>query len=397
MGIIKVIMFFGIYAVLALIGLYILFLRIEKIKHEKRVKSIPVRIWVNGSRGKSSVTRLIAAGLRGGGKKVIAKTTGTRASFITDNRNEQPIIRLGMPNIREQVRIFKKAASMKPDAIVLECMALRPDLQYSEAIQIVKPNAVVITNVRADHLDVMGPSVKDIAKHFLDALPVHAMLFVDDKNTIMDNQAILDAKKIEVSFSDPTSMPDSIIADFHYIEHKANVALALDVCNRFGVDSKDALAAMLSASPDPGVLRKHLLKFDDKKITLINAMAANDPDSTYMIWQMIDKNYPEINVLVNCRNDRIDRSFQMAKLIHERMPADRYILTGSGTEVLERKLRKITAHEKILDIGGQTPEDVVRKVTDITLNNCFVFAMGNTVGYGEEMVKQFLLHERTDL
>jgi poly-gamma-glutamate synthase PgsB/CapB len=390
-------MFFGIYAVLALIGLYILFLRIEKVNHEKRIKSIPVRIWVNGSRGKSSVTRLIAAGLRGGGKKVIAKTTGTRASFITDNKHEQPIMRLGMPNIREQVRIFKKAANEKPDAIVLECMALRPDLQYSEAVQIVKPNAVVITNVRADHLDVMGPSVKDIVKHFLNAVPTNATLFVGDKNIMIDHKRMLDSRKIRVNFSDTDGMPDSIIADFHYIEHKANVALALDVCKRFGVNSKEALNAMLSASPDPGVLRKHLLKLGDKTITLINAMAANDPDSTYMIWQMIDKNYPEINVLVNCRNDRIDRSFQMAKLIKERMPADRYILTGSGTEILERKLHKTTALENILDIGGRTPEEVVRAVTDAALNNCFIFAMGNTVGYGEEMVKQFLLHERKDL
>lgn len=394
MCIIEVNMFLGIYAVLALIGLYILFLRIEKVNHEKRVRSIPVRIWVNGSRGKSSVTRLIAAGLRGGGKKVIAKTTGTRASFITDNRNEQPVMRLGMPNIREQVNIFRKATAERPDAIVLECMALRPDLQYSESVQIVKPNAVVITNVRADHLDVMGPSTRDIARHFLDAIPREAALFVGDKSILNDHQTMLRMKDLDVNFSDSSSVPDTIIADFHYIEHKANVALALDVCKRFGVDEKDALKAMLSASPDPGVLRKHSLILSGKLVTLINAMAANDPDSTHMIWQMVDKEYPEINILVNCRNDRIDRSFQMAKLIKESMPGDRYILTGSGTEILARKLYKTTAHEKILDIGGRTPDEVVQAVTDVVSNNSFIFAMGNTVGYGEEMVKQFLLHER---
>jgi hypothetical protein len=151
---------------------------------------------------------------------------------------------------------------------------------------------------------------------------------------------------------------------------------------------------MLSASPDPGVLRRHLLAVDGKEIVLINAMAANDPDSTYMIWEMVDRNYPEINILVNCRNDRIDRSFQMAQLIRERMPANRYILTGSGTEILARRLYKTTAHEKILDIGGKTPDDVVKAVADVVLNNSFIFAMGNTVGYGEEMMRQFLLHER---
>ena len=43
---------------------------------------IPIRIHVNGTRGKSSVTRLIAAGLRAGGKRTFAKTTGTAPRVI---------------------------------------------------------------------------------------------------------------------------------------------------------------------------------------------------------------------------------------------------------------------------------------------------------------------------
>jgi poly-gamma-glutamate synthase PgsB/CapB len=393
-GILKVNMFLGIYAVLILIGLYVLFLRIEKVNHEKRVKSIPVRIWVNGSRGKSSVTRLIAAGLRGGGKKVIAKTTGTKASFIIDSKNEQPITRLGMPNIREQVRVYKKATALNPDAIVFECMALRPDLQYSEAVHIVKPTTVVITNLRADHLDVMGPSIKDIAKHFLSALPRNSTLFLGDSSILKDNERIIRSKKVKVYISDAKRLPDHIISDFHYIEHKANVALALDVCKHFNIDEHDALQAMRKATPDPGVLRKHTITLTGKETTLVNAMAANDPDSTYLIWQMIDKEYPEINIMVNCRNDRIDRSFQMAKLIRERLQADHYILTGNGTEILARQLRKTLESEQILDVGGKDPADAVQAITDFVTNKSLIFAMGNTVGYGEELMRQFLFHER---
>ena len=36
---------------------------IEFVKHQKRIYSIPIRIHVNGTRGKSSVARLIGAAL----------------------------------------------------------------------------------------------------------------------------------------------------------------------------------------------------------------------------------------------------------------------------------------------------------------------------------------------
>jgi poly-gamma-glutamate synthase PgsB/CapB len=387
-------MFLGIYAVLILIGLYILFLRIEKVRHEKKIKSIPVRVWVNGSRGKSSVTRLIAAGLRASGKKVVAKTTGTRASFILDNNTELPVKRLGMPNIREQVKIYRQAADVNPDAIVFECMALRPDLQYSESVHIVQPTTVVITNVRADHLDVMGPSIKDVTKHFLNALPRNATLFLGNDSVLADNEAMIRGRNIKVHVSNANRISDDTIKDFHYIEHKENVALALEVCKYYGINEGDALNAMCNAAPDPGVLRKHNIDLAGRKVTIINAMAANDPDSTYLIWQMIDKEYPEINLLVNCRDDRIDRSFQIARLIKERLRADHYILTGSGTRILARKLYKFVKHENILELGGKEPEDVIHAVANFVSDNCLIFAMGNTVGYGERMMRQFLNNER---
>jgi poly-gamma-glutamate synthase PgsB/CapB len=300
-----------------------------------------------------------------------------------------------MPNIREQVRIYKQATTMHPDAIVMECMALRPDLQYSEAVHIVKPNTVVITNLRSDHLDVMGPTVKDIAKHFLNALPKNATLFLGDDDIIKDSENILQRKNAEVHISDTERLPDHIITDFHYIEHKANVALALDVCKHFNVDENDALQAMRKATPDPGVLRKHTLMAAGKETTLINAMAANDPDSTYLIWQMVDKEYTEINIMINCRDDRIDRSFQMAKLLRERLQADHYILTGSGTEILARQLHKTFKSEQILDAGGKDPADAVEAITDFIADKSLIFAMGNTVGYGAELIEHFLLNERT--
>jgi len=82
---------------------------IEYQRHTKNVLSIPIRIHINGTRGKSSVTRLIAAGLREGGKVTVAKTTGTLPRVILPDGREAAILRLMGANIIEQKYIFRHA------------------------------------------------------------------------------------------------------------------------------------------------------------------------------------------------------------------------------------------------------------------------------------------------
>src|SRR5262249_34319540 len=97
--------------------------------HKFHLNHIPARIHVNGTRGKSSVTRLIAAGLRCSGRKVIAKTTGTEPRIILDDGHEIPIYRIGKPNIIEQLTIVRFAWERKAEILVIECMAVHPSLQ----------------------------------------------------------------------------------------------------------------------------------------------------------------------------------------------------------------------------------------------------------------------------
>ena len=99
---------------------------IESYVHSLSLAKLPIRIHVNGSRGKSSVTRLIASGLRAGGLKVIAKTTGTAPRIIDENGKDRIIHRLRSASIGEQVRLMRNFAKRKPDAVVFECMAVNP-------------------------------------------------------------------------------------------------------------------------------------------------------------------------------------------------------------------------------------------------------------------------------
>ena len=75
--------------------------------HQISLSGIPTRVHVNGTRGKSSVTRLIAAGLRADGLRTFAKTTGTAPRVIDSEGNDRIIHRLRKPSIGEQVRLLK--------------------------------------------------------------------------------------------------------------------------------------------------------------------------------------------------------------------------------------------------------------------------------------------------
>src|SRR5436190_16708799 len=102
---------------------------VEQRRHDSNLNRIPTRVLVNGIRGKSSITRLCAGALRGGGLLTVAKTTGTAARFITPDGEERPVVRkFGLANIVEQIGIVAEAVTFTPDALVVECMAVTPDL-----------------------------------------------------------------------------------------------------------------------------------------------------------------------------------------------------------------------------------------------------------------------------
>ena len=107
--------------ILILVGLW------EYQTHQIVLSRLPNRIHVNGSRGKSSVVRLIAAGLRAGGYKTIAKVTGTSPRLIDENGKDRIIHRLRSASIGEQLRLMRMVSKKKPDYIVIECMAVQPE------------------------------------------------------------------------------------------------------------------------------------------------------------------------------------------------------------------------------------------------------------------------------
>jgi poly-gamma-glutamate synthase PgsB/CapB len=363
---------------------------IEYWLHLKNVYKIPVRIQVNGTRGKSSVTRLIAGGIRASGKRVIAKTTGTKPRFIISDKEEVPIKRLGKPNIGEEKKIIRQAVKYKPEAIAMECMALIPQYQWIETHRLVKSTHGVITNARADHLDVMGPTVKDVAKALSNTIPLNGKFFTAETNHLDIFKDRAQKMNAQMFVSNPDSVTDQEMKGFTYIEHKENVALALMVCENLGIERKTALQGMYRTNPDPGAMRIYTITIQGKQIRLVNTLAANDPDSIYMLWQKVNSLASEKIVLVNCRDDRADRSIQLGELTAQRFQADWYVATGFLTMAYIKKATSLgIPKKKIIDLGEKTPAQIFERVMQLVSTDALVFATGNTVGFGETVIQYF--------
>jgi poly-gamma-glutamate synthase PgsB/CapB len=361
--------------------------------HQYRLRLLKTRIQVNGTRGKSSVTRLITGGLRGGGLRVFGKTTGTKPRMLFVDGSEVPVLRLGKPNIIEQKRIVGEAARQKADVFVTECMGVQPRLQEILEEQFIRSQIGVITNVREDHLDEMGPSMELVAASLANTIPYDGHLFTAEQKYFEILEARAGLRHTVVHRADPACITDHDMRGFCYLEHKDNVALALAICQHLGVRREDAIKGMQQANPDPGVLRRYKIETQSKTIEFVNAFAANDPDSYRLIWDML-KIHREpgkmLIVLVNSRKDRIQRAEQLGELISSDLDADYFIVSGEYTHALvNRAVSGGLPHQKILDLGGRPLEAIFHSILNLTAEKSLVFGIGNIVGFGEEIVNYF--------
>lgn len=143
--------------------LFLCYLLWERIALSRSQRRIPLRIAVTGTRGKSSVARLLASILREDGRSVVAKTTGSQAVILLPDGGQIELDRSATPSILEQKQLVHKAARLKADILVAEVMSIHPENHFVEAHKILRPNLVAITNVRRDHTETMGETEEQIA------------------------------------------------------------------------------------------------------------------------------------------------------------------------------------------------------------------------------------------
>jgi len=361
-------------------------------KHQKFVYQIPNRIHINGTRGKSSVTRLIGAGLREAKINAITKVTGTFPRLILGNGQEAKIRRKEGANILEQLNIVEFCAKNNAEAMLIECMALQPQYQKITENQMIHATIGVITNIRLDHLDVMGPGIREVGEALSNTIPTNGILFTSENKHHKFLESKCNKKNTTFHQSNADSISNADMQGFKYIEHKENVALALDICNHLGVERELALKGMKRMHPDEGVLARNTIITNNKQIDFYNAFAANDPESSLMIWNNIlaTVTNDQMIVLLTVRKDRQSRAMQLITLIATKLEYDYVVLIGEANNLIEEKAYALGIDKsKLINKPWDTPEKVFNGLIELTDKKSTIVGIGNMGAMGAEVSQIF--------
>lgn len=367
---------------------------IEKKRHQKNIDALPVRVNINGIRGKSTVTRLTTGILMEAGYKTVGKTTGTDARMIYwDTPEEKPIKRKPQgPNIGEQKEVMRETVERGANAIVSECMAVNPDYQIIFQEELLQANIGVIVNVLEDHMDVMGPTLDEIAEAFTATIPYNGHLVITDSEYTDFFKEIAKKRNTEVIVADNSKISDEFLRKFEYMVFPDNASLALGVAQALGIDEDTAFRGMLNAPPDPGAMR--ILPLMDAKTPghFVNGFAANDAASTLNIWKRVKEiGYPtdEPIIIMNCRADRVDRTIQFAEDVLPYIEASDLVLIGETTDPIVKAYEegKIPA-DHLHNLEYQSTEEIMNML-EKKLHNRVVYGVGNIHGAAEPLIEKF--------
>jgi len=341
---------------LTLLGV-ILSLSLERKDYERRLNKLRIRIYVNGIRGKSTVTRLVAGVLREAGIQTLAKTTGSAAMVILPDGNELPIKRRSSATIMELFNIAIRHLKNETEAIVFETMALLPANQIASQELLVKGNINIITNVREDHQDVMGETLEEIADTMSLTIPYDGIVITaeDRPHLIQKLTQNAEARRSRLMYANPAWVTERDLAGFNYLSFRENIAIGLAVADILGIPRSTAMRGMWNARPDLGVVSIQRTTWKTKEIVWFPLFAVNDRESTIIGVDALTPYYRQdatrIGILNN-RYDRADRAMRFADIAAKDLDLEYWITFGAyESQVTEHMVELGVSRDRIVNMG----------------------------------------------
>ena len=349
-------------------------------------EKIGIRIHVNGTRGKSSVTRYITAALRDAGFRTAGKITGVIPTLILPDGTDEPIRRRGPARVQEQIGILRRAATLRCDAVVLECMSVNPALQSLEA-RVLRPTLSVLTNILDDHREEFGPAPEGWVRALCSFIPRRGVLVSGERNYAGEVAAIstgLGTRVVADIPDEPAAevMPREVFAD--------NVALALRVCDELGLDRERARAA-IGREASAGASPRMVIRGETGTFTFLNGFAVNDvPSAGSFLTQWVGDpdRVGHLVVLLNARADRPLRTLAFAGWCGRIPSLQCVIVTGTHSQAARSALRRAgLVKEKIVCWSPRQTRDAAQSLSLMRLpDGAVVAGIGNIGGGGFQIL-----------
>jgi len=371
---------------------FLVFLALEKILVRKWRKALTCCICVTGTRGKSGVARLIGAGLRQAGFRVVVKTTGSKAAVIDPMGIEHQIPRYAPPSVAEQRRVLKLAALWNAEILVVETMSIRCEYLSVEMRQFLNPDIVVITNIRPDHVAEYGVHGLGLASALVRSIPSQATVICLSQH--VPQNLVEELKRRGIKVHEVSCSSEKAETFPTHLEWNANVELALATCQVLKVNREVAIRGISCSQPDLGALKIWRLVSEDGRIQwlFVSAFAANDPVSTSIILNEVQTFWnptraPLVGIL-NLRKDRGDRTHQWYKTLlsgdFNGVFRDLLLVGDVPLTLLERLKTRYKGF--VVNLAKASPEKITSEALFRLPEGGIVFGFGNIGGVGIELV-----------
>ena len=371
------------------LALFVLYLFYERGDLERLRKSVPLIIAVTGTRGKSTVVRLLASVLRESGRIVLAKSTGSQAQYVLPDGSIERVPRRGLVSILEQKDALRKAVKLKADCLVIETMSIRPENHIVESQRILKPDIVVLTNIRKDHTEAMGEQENEIAQvlqlDFADGsrvyLPKEYEHYLDPK--IIENQHL----SLTVVPANQDNTPVGSQSALSKNEFAENLDLVNAVSKALNIEHDVIAGGIRNAKHDIGRFKIWTLQLNGKRVFAANAFAANDPESTMKVLarmnELLGSSARPITGLLNLRADRPDRTLQWIDALNSGLKGKftRLYVLGGHANVVKRKVDAMNI------LASKPPNVLTNMIAETMEEDGVLFGFGNIGGAGEGLIE----------
>jgi poly-gamma-glutamate synthase PgsB/CapB len=349
----------------ALLAIAAGFLVLEQQLHRRRLRRIPLRIHVNGTRGKTTVTRLTAELLRRAGIRTFAKTTGDHPEFILPDGRPSRIRRRGAARVQEQLAVIEEAIGENAEAVVVECMALEPRLQEVSERAMVRSTIGVITNVRPDHFEVMGHSLDQVAQSLSGTIPAGAVLVTESGPYERLFRERCEAAGTRICVPSTDGAPCGDVAPPSALDENLSVVRAIGLQAGLPAETVDGILQDIAARerrqrlPEVGA--------GSRRIVLVDAFSANDVVSTARVQDAFltlgETACPRpVVALLNTRADRPLRTLAFAEFIAGQTCYDAIGLAGDGSFLARHRLRKHAITVPLFTLREREPSRLISAI-----------------------------------